>query len=275
MTLTVSRIWRKQYALPAEHGAWALWLGPLAVGLGTAGSFGAAHLWLIGAMLLLFLARQPLLILVKVLAGRRGRDDLAPAAVWLGAYAAGAALFSLPLGAGGYLDLALLLLISLPVLVWQMALVAQRVDRQIAIELAGTGALALAAPAAYRVGASAFDSTAAWLWLLCWFQSAAAISYVYLRLAQRRLDHVPDVRERWQMARRPLVYHTFNTLAAILLSAHGVVPPLAPVAFGVMLVQCLWGAARAGVGVRPQSIGFAQVGATAVFALSLIAAYRL
>src|SRR3972149_5890616 len=31
-------IWRKQYALPAEHGSWIWWLGPLFIGLGGGGA---------------------------------------------------------------------------------------------------------------------------------------------------------------------------------------------------------------------------------------------
>lgn len=272
--LTWPRLWRSHLALPAEHGAWAMWLGPLAVGLGAAGVVRPAHGWLIGAMLFLFLARQPLLIAVKAVAGRRARADLAPAILWVSAYCLGGALFCVPLLLGGYGDLARLLPIGALVLAWHLALVAKRAERQMMIELVGAGALALAAPAAYRVGAGAFDATAAWLWVLCGLQSAAAIVYVYLRLEQRRLSHVPEAPERWRMARWALGCQAFNFLAVLGLAVYGATPPLAPMAFAAMLIQAVWGAARPAVGARPQAIGVAQVGATVVFALLLIAAYR-
>ncbi len=76
---------RKHFAIPAEHGAWAMLLGPFVVGVGVAWRLNLAVVWALLGMLLLFLARQPMIILIKALTGRRSRSDAAPAAGWLAA----------------------------------------------------------------------------------------------------------------------------------------------------------------------------------------------
>jgi hypothetical protein len=272
---TQSRWLRKIYALPAEHGAWALWLGPLAVGVGAAGWNGAPTLLLVLAQLFAFLARQPLVILVKALSGRRSRADVAPALAWTTGYAILAAFFGLTLIALGYVQLLWVIAPIVPMLIWQVWLLRNRAERQMTIELAGSGMLALAAPTACYVASGALDATALWLWILCWLQSAAAIVYVYLRLAQRRLSEMPPMAERWRMGRRAVAYAAFNFIASSALAILGVLPPLTPVAFAAMLWQAVGGTRAPCVGVRPQRIGFAQVGATAVFAALLIIAYRI
>jgi hypothetical protein len=266
---------KKIYALPAEHGAWALWLGPFAVGAGVGGWNGLPTLLLLLTQLFAFLARQPLVILVKALSGRRARDDAAPALLWLAIYAALAAILGLALVAMGYVQLLWAVVPIAPMLLWQVWLVRERAERQMTIELAGSGMLALAAPTAYYVATGALDATAFLLWALCWLQSAAAIVYVYLRLAQRRLSEMPPLPERWRMGRRAILYAAANFAGACALAIGQIVPPLTPVAFAAMLAQAIGGAREPCVGARPQRIGFAQVAATAIFAALLIIAYRV
>ena len=274
-TKTSSRWLKKIYALPAEHGAWALWLGPLAIGIGAGGWNGAPTLLLALTQLFVFLSRQPLVILVKALSGRRSRADAAPASIWLIVYAALAAIFGVMLIAAGYTQLVWVVVPSVPMLIWQIGLVRERAERQMTIELAGSGMLALAAPTAYYVATRTADATAIWLWILCWLQSAAAIVYVYLRLAQRRLTEAPPVAERLRMGRRAMTYAAVNLAISIGLALARLVPPLTPVAFAAMLAQVVGGTRAPGVGVKPTRIGFAQVGATVVFAVLMIIAYRV
>ena len=270
-----SRWVKRIYALPAEHGAWALWLGPFAVGVGVGGWNGLPTLLLLLTQLFAFLARQPLVILVKALSGRRSRDDAAPALLWLAIYAALAAIFGLALLAMGYAQLLWAAIPIAPMLIWQVWLIRERAERQMTIELAGSGMLALAAPTAYYVATGALDTTTLLLWALCWLQSAAAIVYVYLRLAQRRLSVAPPMPERWRMGRRAVLYAAVNLVGSCALAAARIVPLLTPVAFAAMLAQAIGGTREPCVGARPQRIGFAQVAATAIFAALLIVAYRV
>jgi hypothetical protein len=66
----------------SDHGAWALWLGPLAVGVGVGGWHGVPTLCLVAAWAAAFLSRHPLTLLAKTIAGRHSRDDAAPAVAW-------------------------------------------------------------------------------------------------------------------------------------------------------------------------------------------------
>ena len=55
-----SSYFRRQIALPQDHGSWVFLLSPLLIGLFTGGQFSAASAALIVAALAAFLIRQPL-----------------------------------------------------------------------------------------------------------------------------------------------------------------------------------------------------------------------
>ena len=266
---------RKHFAIPSEHGAWAMWLGPFVTGLGIAWRFNPSILWALLAMLLLFLARQPMIILAKAWSGRRSRDDALPALIWLAIYGGLAVIPVALLVESGRSALLWLALPALPALAWQLWLITRRAERQMTVELAGSGALALAAPAAYYAATGHFDFVALSTWLLCWLQSAAAIVYVYLRLEQRRLLAIPARQPQWAMGRCAVMYHIFNFAASVALSAFRILPPLVPLAFAAMLAEVIHGTFHPAVGVKPQVLGFAQVGATVIFVVLLVLAYHL
>ena len=266
---------RKHLAIPAEHGTWAMLLGPFVAGLGLAWKLDLVVLWVLLGMLLVFLARQPMIILVKALSGRRPREDARPASVWLMIYGGLALIPAALLIASNRAAIFWLVLPALPALVWQLWLVTRRAERQMTVELAGSGALALAAPAAYVAATGRFDLVALSAWLLCWFQSAAAIVYVYVRLEQRRMSAMPTRSQQWAMGRRAVLYHMFNLAASLMLSVARVLPPLVPLAFAAMLVEAVRGTFRPAVGVKPQTLGFSQVAVTIVFVVLLVFAYRL
>jgi hypothetical protein len=269
-------IWlRKHLAIPAEHGAWAMLLGPFAAGLGLAWKLNLAVLWALLGMLLMFLARQPMLILVKALSGRRSREDVQPALVWLVVYGGLALVPATLLIASDRAAMFWLVLPALPALVWQLWLVTRRAERQMTVELAGSGALALAAPAAYLAATGRFDLVALSAWLLCWLQSAAAIVYVYVRLEQRRMSAMPTRSQQWAMGQRAMLYHTFNFAVSLALSATRVLPPLVPLAFLAMLAEVVRGIFRPAVGAKPQVLGLSQVAVTVVFVMLLVLAYRV
>jgi len=264
----------KHIALPQQHGAWALWLGPFAVGIGAAGSIGPGLFWLTLANLGIFLALQPLTVLVKVLAGRKNRTNLRPALIWLCVHSllclAGAAGLR-GLGHGRVLWLGLA---ALPVLAWQLRLVARRKERgQQAAEMAGAVMLALAAPAALWVGGGDFQ-TGVLLWLLCALQAGAAIVSVYNRLAYRRMTGIPDWDARVRLSFRSNLFHGVNLGFALGLAVTGWISWPAAAAFALMLAEAVdGGLLRPPVGARPAAIGIRQTIATAVFSILLIAAF--
>jgi hypothetical protein len=268
-------VWRKQYALPAEHGSWIWWLGPLFIGLATGGHPDLEAILLVLAALCAFLLRQPTMILVKAVSGRRPRNDIGPASFWIAAYGLIGALATWSLIASAHSQVVLLAIPGVPVFGWHLWLISRRAERgQMGIELVGAGVLALAAPAGYWVAGGA-DGRIPWiLWALTWLQAAASIVFVYLRLEQRKLKIMPPVRERWRQGGRTLMYHAFNMAASLGLAIMGMAPWLVPVAFALMLIDAAEGVARPPVGAKPTAIGLRQLSASVLFVVVMAVGFR-
>ncbi len=268
-------LFRKHIALPQQHGSWALWLGPYVIGIGVGGAFKIELIWLTLASLGGFLLLQPLTTLIKVFAGRKPQTDLAPSIFWSILYSLLALITLTQLLITNYYFL-YLALAALPVLVWQLILIARREERgQMGIELVGSGVLALAAPAAYWIAKDGMNLTGWLLWILCWIQSAGAIVYIYLRLEHRRLTEMPNGQDRFNMAKRALLYNTFNVVAVIALATFSFIPPLVVIPFIVMLLEVIYGALiKPGIGAKPVLIGVRQVVITVIFVALMILTYR-
>jgi hypothetical protein len=269
-------LFRKHIAIPQQHGSWALWLGPYIIGIGVGGRFKIELLWLTLSSLGGFLLLQPLTILIKVIAGRKPKTELAPSLFWSFLYSLLALIPLLQLLLANYFFILYLALAAFPVLVWQLILVARREERgQMGIELVGSGVLALAAPAAYWIAKDGMNLTGWLLWILCWAQSAGAIVYIYLRLEHRRLSEMPNPRDRFAMAKRALLYSTFNVVAVIALATFALTPPLVVIPFIAMLLETIYGALiKPGIGAKPVTIGVRQVFITIIFAALMILTYR-
>ncbi|HUF40163.1 MAG TPA: YwiC-like family protein [Anaerolineales bacterium] len=268
------RLLRKHIALPQQHGSWALWLGPLAVGVAVAGGFTAGHFWLILSILCIFLSLQPLTIAVKAVAGRKSAGNLQPALVWLSVYGLISLAGAFGLIRFGHGRVLWLGLAALPVLGWHLHLVSRREERgQILAEIAGAGMLALAAPAAYLVGGGD-PGTGAVLWFLCSLQAAAAIVHVYLALAYRRMAAFPDFPQRIRLSRKSILLHVLVLGTAAALAVAGAAPRLIWIPFALMLAEALHGGLLdPPVGARPAAIGIRQTIVTAVFAALVFVSY--
>jgi hypothetical protein len=256
----VQSLFRKQIAIPQDHGSWVFILSPLIIGIFAAGSFHLATLVVAVAAMDAFLVRQPLTTLVKIYSGRRPRTDLPAALFWTGVYcfigllAVGALIL---LGDGYVVYLAVP---GIPVFAWHLWLVSRRAERrQAGVELVATGVLSLAAPGAYWVGLQHYDPTGWWLWLLTWLQSAASIVYAYLRLEQRVLSAIPDRSVQWKMARRAIIYASFNVQFTLVLGLAGVLPRLICIPYVLQWIETLWGATHPAVKVKPVRIGMRQL----------------
>jgi hypothetical protein len=269
------RLLKRHIALPGDHGAWVFLLSPLLIGFfvgrAAGGAWSAAAAWLTLAALAAFLLRQPVSIAVKALSGRRDRQELPAALFWAALYSAVALLAASALLARGARSVLLLALPAAPVFAWHLWLIRRRAERrQLGVELAGSGVLALAAPAACWVMLGRADPLGWWLWLLAWLQSAASIVYAYLRLEQRVLKAWPPVPERWRMGWRACLYAAFNVVLAGILAALRLGPPLLPLPFALQLAETLWGTLRPAVGVKPVRIGLRQLGVSSLFTLIFI-----
>jgi hypothetical protein len=124
------------------------------------------------------------------------------------------------------------------------------------------------------VGVGSADTTGWWLFLLIWLQSAASIVYAYLRLAQRDLIKIPTVRVRFILARRALLYTSFNLLFSALL-AWNTLPALIWLPFGIQWLESLWGSYFPAIGVKPTRIGLRQLIVSTIFTLTFILSWHL
>ncbi len=227
--------------------------------------------YLLVASLCGFLARQPITIVVRVLSGRRGRDDLGAATFWIVVYAAIGGLHLVGLVLRGFGYVLWLAIPALPVFAWYLWLVSRRAERrQTLLDVIASGALALAAPASYWIGVGQPEATGWILWVLSWAQSAASILHAVLRLEQRALGRTPRPSERWSMARGVIALTSVNVLGTIVLGELGVVPTWLFIAYVVQWVETLWGARHPAVGLRPRTIGLRQLAVSTLFTVVFV-----
>ncbi len=82
----MKQFFKKQIALPQDHGSWVFILSPLLVGIFAGRDFSPATFSLIVAAMSAFLIRQPMTVAVKTFSGRRPKTDLPAARFWLLVY---------------------------------------------------------------------------------------------------------------------------------------------------------------------------------------------
>jgi len=269
---------RKTIALPNEHGSWIFLFSPLIIGITIGGGWqNAATFWLVVGSLAAFLLRQPITIAVKAYSKRRSRKDLPAAWFWIGVYSLVGFLALVQLVALGMGYLLYLVLPAVPVFLWHLYLISKRAERhKMNIEIVGSGTLALAAPAGYWVGRGDTDALGWVLWLLIWFQSAASIVFIYLRLAQRAQTTIPPVKRRFLMGWRALLYSTFNMVIVAIIGVIGVLPSLLFLAYALQWIETLWGTFRPVThDVKPTVLGFRQLGISILFTLIFIITWML
>jgi hypothetical protein len=264
--MALKHIFRRHYALPAEHGAWIWLFGPFILGWAAGSGLGIDLALLLGAGLAAFLLRQPATILVKVAAGRRGAHQRLPALVWTSIYASISLLLLCVLLLRGHHRLLVLGIPGFLVFAWHLWLVHRRQERgQMGIEIVAAGVLALMAPAAYWVSGGQGPLTSVILWLVSWFQASASIVHVYLRLTQRQWESTPTLWRRARMGLRSLSYSLFNWLGSMFLSTRLGISLGLPLAFTLQLLDVLDGVFRPAVGHRPATIGLRQLLFSALF----------
>ncbi len=277
MTTTISQptLFRKQIALPQDHGSWVFLISPLLIGLFAGGSWSFASFLLIVAALSGFLIRQPVTIVIKIYSHRRPERDVSAAWFWVGIYAAIGAMAIIGLVLSGYSYILLLAIPGIPIFAWYLWLVSRREERrQMGVELIATGVLALSAPAAYWIGTVGYSAVGWWLFLLTWFQGAASIVYAYLRLDQRRLTALPPLRECLIQGRRALLYANFNFCVVLILCAASVLPTFLWIPYTLQAAESWYGTIKPAIGVKPTRIGLRQLAISSIFTLLFIITWR-
>jgi hypothetical protein len=255
--------WR-MVAVPAEHGGWGFLAEPAVLGLALAPSAAGGCLAL--AALAGFLARHPLRLLL--LDRRKGvryprtalaeRVFAAYAALALGLLAAALTLSPSPFW--------LPLLASAPAGLVALAYDASARSREALPEVAGAVALGASATAIALAGGA--PASVAWgAWALLALRSVASVLYVRARI---RLD-----RGREAGPALVLAAHAAALAAAAALARSGAGPWLAVLAFAVLLLRCAAGLSPLRRPVRPQVLGFQELGYGLLTLLLLAAGYRM
>jgi hypothetical protein len=254
----------KPVALPVEHGGWGLLAEPVLLGLVLAPSAAGVCLGL--AALSAFLARHPFRL--ALLDRRRGvrypRTSLAER--FCAAYVAAAALLlaaASTLAAGAFWPPFAL---AAPIGIASLAFDARGRSRDAPAEMTGAVALAAAATAIALAGGAA--AAVAWsAWALLALRAVTSVLYVRARI---RLDR--------GLPAGPVAVHVGHAAAlcaAVLLALAGWAPWLASVVFAVLLARSGWGLSPRRRRVRPQVLGFQELGYGVLTVVLLAVGYRL
>ena len=262
----ISGLLRRRVAIPQEHGAWALFLCPLVIGMAAGGRWHVASAYLGVAALAAFFMRQPLMALAKVRAGRRPATDLPAAWFWLAVYGTVAGLHVVGLTLRGFGYVLHLAVPGAIVAVWHLALVMRRAERrQRLLEILAVGGLALSAPAGMWVGRAAYEPRGWLLWALLWSALASTILHAHLLLAQRARPAPPQWAVRLRDARAPLGLALVNLVVVLALAATGGVSAWLVASYALLVGEALRGALRPAEGARPKRIGLWQLAVLVAF----------
>ncbi len=268
------RFRKRRIALPYDHGAYALFLGPLVIGLFAGGRWHLACVYLVVASSAAFLMRQPLTVLVMISAGRRTAADRAAAWFWLLAYGAVASAHVTGLVLRGFGFVLHLAVPGALVAGWHLQLVRRRSERrQMLLEVLASGVLALAAPAGMWVGAERYDPMGWLLWVLVWAGSATSVVHAYLRLEQRTRTPPPSLRTRLHDGRYGLAGGVFHLLVVIALGLTHVVSPWLFVAYAIQLADVVHGTLVPAYRHSPKKIGMRALAALVLFTLAFAGAW--
>jgi hypothetical protein len=243
------RILFKSVALPSEHGGWGLVLEPLVLGLLVAPSLSGFGVGL--GVLAGFLLHHPLKL---VLADARRRRlyprtaaALKVAAVYAAAGVAGLVVAAVDARGPWWIPL----LAAVPVAALQLVYDTGNRSRAARPEIAGAAALATVAPAELLAAGWAAAPAAA-LWLLLAGRAVTSVLYVRTRLRRDRGQPVPVT--------GTLAAHVALVAMAAALTTAGWLTALGVVAAAGLLARAAWGLSPWHRVVRPQVVGFQELG---------------
>ncbi|MDP3543160.1 MAG: YwiC-like family protein [Elusimicrobiota bacterium] len=255
--------------LPLEHGAWAILLAPILIGLIAAPIFSplAAVLFVLGA-LAVFVSRAPLQVLLAKPRDRRAQG-------WLAFYAV--------LATGAFVPLILLLgcwkLLYFAVpsgLLLAENLLANRSGKRFSAfnEGAGVFGLCLGAPAAYYAASFQLDARAWSIWLLCSAFYLGPIFYVKMAALQHRAVADPGALPALSAMRaRSNLYHVLTAGAVGAWAATGGVPSATAIPFIAAFLKSVQRGLRAPERVDFKALGYSEVGYSVLFVVVMGFAY--
>ena len=259
--------------LPREHGAWAMFLVPLCVGIGAAGVINLPTLLFALTAFGFFLLRYPLMLTV------RARDPLTRRAAikWSLIYATltgscGLLLFALS-QQWWLVPLAVLGGITLVIYLW---LASRRKEMSLAGEWLGIAGLGLGAPGAYLVATGRLDEITLALYILNALYFGGTIFYIKFKV--REQPRLVMANATWTTrvwaGRITLAYHALVFALIGIFSIFGFVPALVLVAFAPAMCKMVGGVLNRPARINLKHLGFIELGLSITFALIVLLAYR-
>ena len=229
--------------IPQEHGAWAMLYAPLLIAVLVIGKFALPALLFLLATTAIFLAHEPLSILVKLNPKRPSSPQIFRAAkIWLIIYLVIACAATAPLlfvyQRWLLLPFGVLLVVLLSTHIY---LAAKREERSVGGEFLGVISLTLTAPGAYYVVTGRLEQMSVWLWLLNIVYFTSSIFYVKMRVSRFAKKNTAQTLT-WQC----LAYHLALALALIICIWHGWLTAFAALAFLPIVLRAL-------IGLKPQT----------------------
>jgi len=258
--------------IPKEHGAWAVLLVPLFIGIGHGGGLGWPALLLLISSVALFLSYAPVQTLLRGTLGTRPDEAKVRAArQWASLSLFIAAVSILPLFF--HYHRWLLLPIGLIGLASFLSFQLTRLRlKALPSDLAAVTGLTLTAPAAYYVTSGELDVAAVTLWVLNILFFGSCVFYVHTRiraLAARKADW--SWRDRLSYGGVNLLYHAVMFCILGLLAIHQLTPTLELLAFTPITIYTVWGTLTLVSAVNFRRLGFTLLTHSIAFlVLSLI-----
>lgn len=271
----------KAIVLPREHGAWAMFIAPLVVGIGTASLHSGISVTsrASGSLLLFaftafgfFLLRYPLMMVVK----SRNASTRAEAAKWSAIYGVitvvGGMCLMFTARLWSLVPLGILGVVSLFVYLWQAA---RRGEMSVLGEWTGIAGLCLGAPGAYLTITGRMDERALALYVLNLLYFGGTVLYIKFKVREqpRAIKAGANWRERIRAGRATLTYQGMVTALALVLALVGFVPALAAVAFLPAMCKAIGGSMVVPARLNIRRVGLTELGFTAAFALMILIAF--
>ena len=260
---------RKQLLLPSEHGSWSWLIVPYFVGAIVGGTFNLAVLLIFTGSMAAFLVRQPASLWARARRGNGRSRDIPILKRIIAILTTVAALSFIGLMAFGLTDLLLLIFpVALFFVVYVFSARQKQSDtRVLGMEVAGSAALALVAPAAMVAATGALSAEAWMIGGLMAAQNVLGVLYVRQRVA--------DTHERAGNRQLMLGMHTAVFVFTLIAAALHWMPVLAALPALLFLLRALWTYRTPHPIFHIKKFGFSEVGVEIVGGFIVAMAYLL
>jgi hypothetical protein len=130
MKIKPSAIFKRQIALPSDHGSWVFLLSPLLIGLFAGDAWDIRGTVFLLLCLSAFLIRQPISMVIKMRSGRRSQKEMPAAIFWTFLYLVFVLIFLGYLIVEGFFFIIYLAVPGVLVFSWYLYLLGKRAERK-------------------------------------------------------------------------------------------------------------------------------------------------